>query len=34
MTFFLWLIWIVYASFSLARGRQTHAARTMVAQST
>jgi hypothetical protein len=34
MTFFLWLIWIVYASFSIARGPRTHAARTMVAQST
>ena len=34
MTFFLWLIWIVYASFALARGRHAHAARTMVPQST
>jgi hypothetical protein len=34
MTFFLWLIWIVYASFSLARGPRTHAARAVVAQST
>ena len=34
MTFFLWLIWIVYASFALARGRHPHAARTMVPQST
>lgn len=34
MTFFLWLVWIVYASFSLARGPRAHAARAMVAQST
>jgi hypothetical protein len=34
MTFFLWLVWIVYASFSLARGRHAHAARAMVPQST
>jgi hypothetical protein len=34
MTFFLWLIWIVYASFALARGSHAHAARTMVPQST
>jgi hypothetical protein len=34
MTFFLWLIWIVYASFALARGRHAHAARSMVPQST
>ena len=34
MTFFLWLIWIVYASFALVRGKHAHATSRMVAQST
>jgi hypothetical protein len=34
MTFFLWLIWIVYASITLGRSRHVRATRTMVAQST
>jgi hypothetical protein len=34
MTFFLWLIWIVYASFALGRERHAHATQRMVAHST